>query len=354
MKHFVLTLAALAPGAGEPANATEAVVSRHDFHVTTDDGMRLCVRELRAPGGRPRQQPLILIHGARVPGIASFDLAVPNGSLAADLVARTGRAVYVMDIRGYGCSQRPPELEQPAHASRPVVHAHEAARDIAAVVAAARQRSDSESVALLGWATGGMWAAYYSAQHPERVADLVTLNAIYGGSDRHAQLGPGSPNSDPAHPDRINPGIGAYARNDANSLLPGWDRSIPIADKATWRDPALVAAYQKAALDSDPQSFSHNPPAFRAPMGAIEDSFYQASGRRLFDASSITARTLVVRCEHDFWSRPEDADAFAHDAVRAAALRVVTLKGATHYVHLDRPERGRDELLQEVVSFLAN
>ncbi|WP_407146679.1 hypothetical protein [Bradyrhizobium sp. ORS 86] len=36
------------------------------------------------------------------------------------------------------------------------------------------------------------------------------------------------------------------------------------------------------------------------------------------------------------------------------ALRVVTPQGATHYVHLDRPQHGREQLLQEVVSFLTN
>jgi len=354
MKFFFLTLAALASSSVNAAGAIGAAVGRDDFQVTTNDGVRLCVRELRPPAGIERGEPLILLHGARVPGIASFDLAVPDGSLAADLAVHTGRPVYVMDARGYGCSQRPPELDQPAGANRPVVHAHDVARDIAAVVAAVRQRSNGTKVALLGWATGGMWAACYTAQHPEQVAHLVTLNALYGGADRHAQLGPGSPVSDPAHPDRLNPTIGAYARNDANSLVPGWDKSIPIPDKAAWRDPALVAAYQKAALDSDPQSGTQDPPAFRAPLGAIEDSFYQASGRRLFDASSITANVLVIRCEHDFWSRPEDAQAFAHDAVRAASLRVVTLRGATHYVHLDRPQHGRKQLLQEVVSFLTS
>ncbi|KWV58384.1 alpha/beta hydrolase [Bradyrhizobium macuxiense] len=354
MKHFFLTLAALASGTVNAAGAISGAVLRQDFQVTTDDGLRLCVRELQSPGSGERGQPLILIHGARVPGIASFDLTVPDGSLAADLALRTARPIYVMDARGYGCSQRPPELDQPAEANRPVVHAYEVARDIAAVVAAVRQRSHSTKVALLGWATGGMWAAYYTAQHPEQVAHLVTLNALYGGSDRHAQFGPGSPVSDPVHPDRISPTIGAYARNDANSLVSGWDKSIPISDKAAWRDPALVAAYQKAALDSDPASGTQKPPAFRAPLGAIEDSFYQASGRRLFDASSITANALVIRGELDFWSRPEDAEAFAHDAVRARALRVVTLPGATHFVHLDRPQHGREQLLREIVGFLAN
>ena len=46
-------------------------------------------------------EPILLVHGARVPGIASFDLPVAGGSLAADL-ADKGFCAYVIDIRGYG------------------------------------------------------------------------------------------------------------------------------------------------------------------------------------------------------------------------------------------------------------
>ena len=115
-----------------------------------------------------------------------------------------------------------------------------------------------------------------------------------------------------------------------------------------------AGAYQEAALASDPSSGTHQPPAFRAPLGAIEDSFYQASGRRLFDASSITAHVLLVRSDRDFWSRPEDVQAFAHDATHAASVRILSLPDATHFVHLDRAEHGRDRLLNEVATFLAD
>ena len=41
-------------------------------------------------------------------------------------------------------------------------------------------------------------------------------------------------------------------------------------------------------------------------------------------------------------------------AVReAASVRVVAIPQATHWVHLDRGERGRDRFLREVTSFLA-
>jgi pimeloyl-ACP methyl ester carboxylesterase len=181
---------------------------------------------------------------------------------------------------------------------------------------------------------------------------LVTLNALYGATAAHDSLGPDSNTADPAHPDRLNPDIGAYALYKGASLLPGWDRSIPDTNKSVWRDPAVANAYVAAALASDPQSSRHDPPAFRAPLGAIEDSFYQAAGRRLYDASSITARVLIVRSARDFWSRPEDATDFSHDAVRAQSIRIVTIPEATHFVHLDRPQHGRDLFLQELVSFL--
>jgi pimeloyl-ACP methyl ester carboxylesterase len=349
----VVTAVAIAVVA-HSVSATTAAVRRQDFRVSRADGSGIFVRELRPVAPASDREPLILVHGARVPGLGSFDLAVPGGSLAFDLAERTGRTVYVMDARGYGGSDRPAAMDQPPSANPPQARAFEVVRDIAAVVTNAERRTRSRSVALLGWATGGMWAAYFASLSPEQVGHLITLNALYGGSDRHEMLGPGSPVSDPTHPDSLNPATGAYALNSAASLLRVWDQSIPLGDKTTWRDPAVSTAYQKAALESDPSSGTHQPPAFRAPLGAIEDSFYQASGRRLFDASSITAHVLLVRSDRDFWSRPEDVQAFAHDATHAASVRILTLPNATHFVHLDRAVHGRDRLLDEVAAFLAD
>lgn len=318
----------------------------------TTDGYGIHVREVKAGVAARESEPVILIHGARVPGVASFDLDVPGGLLAADIAARLGRVVYVMDARGYGSSDRPSAMGLPSNVSRPLVRVYEVVRDIDAVVSAVVRRTGTERVALFGWATGGMWAACYASLWPERVGHLVTLNALYGGSDRHSLLGPGSSYADPEHPDRLRADIGGYALNDAASLWPSWDRTIPVAEKESWRSQAVADAYAAAALASDPLSTAHNPPAFRAPLGAIEDSFYQACGRRLFDAASISAPVLVIRSERDFWSRPEDALAFAHDAVRSPFVQVVTLAGATHYVHLDRPEHGREELLRRLAEFL--
>lgn len=322
-------------------------LTRIELFTTTNDGVRIHVREVTPPA--PRGPPLILVHGARAPGIASFDLAVPGGSLAADLARRLNRRVYLPDARGYGGSQRPAAMDLPPEQSRPLSRAHEVVRDLDAVARLASKRNGGARVGLLGWATGGLWASWYAALRPEAIASLVTLNALYGGSDVHPMLGPGSAFAQPGQPRRFDPATGGYALYPGTSLLDRWNTNIPIADKDAWRDPAVAQALAAAALASDPTAAALPPPRFRAPLGALEDSFHQACGRRLYDAGSITAPVLLLRSGADFWSRPADLAAFAADAERSPRVTTVEIPDATHFVHLDRPVRGRDRLLDALV-----
>ncbi|WP_211857030.1 alpha/beta fold hydrolase [Plastoroseomonas hellenica] len=350
MTTMQTVLAAGVMAAMAMVGSAQAEIRRVDFRVPGEAGIALFVRELVAGSIDAALPPVLLLHGARVPGIASFDLPVAQGSLAADL-AQTGHRVFVMDARGYGASTR---LGQDGpRDGAPLVRSEEVVRDIAAVVAAIRARTGARAVALLGWATGGHWLGMYASRHPGEVSHLILYNTLYGAHAGHPRLAAGGPLADPRVPGRFDAArSGAFAFNTADSLLPSWDASIPEEDKAQWRDPAVLAAYQAAALASDPTSGERSPPAFRAPMGAIADSFELASGRKLWDAATITARVLIMRSGNDFWSRPEDVAGLQRELTSARSLRAVTIPGATHYVHLDRPERGRDEFLRDVAAFL--
>lgn len=346
----LFTVITAATATVEPSRDDDLV--RTDFHVTSDPGVRIAVREVRPARTDPGRPPVLLLHGARVPGIASFDLPVAGGSLGADL-ARSGHRVYIMDARGYGDSTRPPALSEPPERNAPAVRSSDVVRDIGAVVDSLTRRARADQVALLGWATGGHWLGQYASTQPARVSHLILFNTLYGPLDGHPTLGRDSDNEDPQHPGRFNADqYGAYRLSTAASLLPSWDNSIPVEDKAQWRDPAVVASYQKAALASDPTSGTRSPASFRAPSGAMEDSFYLATGRQLWDASMLTARTLILRSEYDFWSRRGDVALLREHLVHARAARSVELTGATHYAHLDRTERGRGQFLEEVTAFL--
>ncbi len=335
-----------------------AMVVRQELFAPSTNGIRIHVREVRA-NRRGTCDPILLVHGARVPGVASFDLPVAGGSLAADLVEK-GFCVYILDIRGYGQSSRPMEMEEPAQAHPPLVRSVEAVEDIDAATDLIRKRDASAlktppsppRVSLLGWATGGQWAGYYATLHSDKLSDLILLNALYGADAPHAMLGHGSDMEDPAHPGQLNPKIGAYRCNAADSLLGVWNRSIPVEHKETWRDPAVADAYVREALASDPEAITRKPPCFRSPNGALEDSFYLATGRQLWDASFIYVPTLVVASERDFWARPADREKLGQDLVHAGRVKLVVIPNATHFVHLDRPERGRRLLLDEIVGFV--
>jgi len=329
-----------------------AEVERKDFSIDSEPGVSLFVREVKSSQGKASGnaiQPILLIHGARVPGVASFDLDVPGGSLAGDLAER-GFTVYVMDVRGYGRSSRPAAMEQPPEKNAPLVRLDEAVRDIGAVVDWIRKRT-GEKPPLFGWATGGFWAGYYATLHSDSIRALITLNTLYGGSDKHAMLGHGTDLEDPKHAGRLNPTVGAYRWNSAESLFGVWDRSIPENDKSVARDPRVAKAYEAAALTSDPESGSRRPPAFRSPNGCLEDSFYVAVGRKLWDASLIRVPTLVIASERDFWSRPEDRATLEAELVHAPLVKVVVIPGATHFVHLERAKRGREQLIQKIADF---
>jgi pimeloyl-ACP methyl ester carboxylesterase len=330
--------------------AATPTVQRTELTTRSVDGVRLAIREVRPARARPGVDPVILLHGARVPGIASFDLSVPGGSLAADLAERLGARTYVPDVRGYGRSGRPGAMERPASESRPLSRSFEVVRDVDAIVRSVLARTGARQVTLLGWATGGLWAGQYAALWPERVGHLILLNTLYGGSAVHPVVGPGSSIADPRQPDRIAPDLGGYARADAAALLRPWDRSL--GDDRARRDPGVAEAYVREALASDPEAGRTTPPSMRAPLGALEDSFIQASGRRLYDAGSITAAVLLVRGSADFWSRPEDVQAFVHDAARARSVRVLEIPGATHFLHLERAEAGRATFLDAVTGAL--
>jgi pimeloyl-ACP methyl ester carboxylesterase len=114
----------------------------------------------------------------------------------------------------------------------------------------------------------------------------------------------------------------------------------------------VARSYVAAALASDPTSEDRDPPSFRAPNGAMKDSYYLATGRQLWDAGTIRARTLVLRGEYDFWSRAEDVPTLTADLTSAEDVRAVTLTGATHHVHLDRTEKGRGQLVAELLAWL--
>lgn len=349
LKIAILALAS-AIATGGTASAAQSTLLRKDRFVDLHSGERLFVREVRLEDHAVKSSSaVLLIHGARVPGVASFDLAVPGGSLAAELAA-AGHIVYILDVRGYGASSRPPAMEADPANSAPLMRTSDAITDVAAAVDAIVEWSGDPKVSILGWATGGHWAGAYAAKYPGKIDRLIFYNTLYGGTSEHKTLGRGSPLEDPHSPGNFNvPSFGGYRLNMRASLFTAWDNSILTAEKGAWRDESIAQAYADTALASDPTSNSRQPPSFRSPSGAMADSFELALGKRQWLASALHMPSLVIRSDRDFWSRLQDAQALSREAPCA---QLETIPNATHFVHLDKDHAGRRAFISAVTRFL--
>ena len=328
--------------------SVSAAVSRTDVYIESEPGINIFVREVLLPVGSTGV-PILLIHGGGPGGLASFDLEVPNYSLATDF-AQAGHRVYVMNVRGWEASTRPTGLEEPAENNLPLVTSEEAVRDIDAVVNWICDRTGQSQVALVGWATGGHWAGMYTSQNNDAVSHLVMLNSLYGVKAPWALT---DRFEDPENPGSFDRDGGAYRLVDYDGFLRGWDNSIPVDDKNQWRDPAVADAYARTAVELDPTSATRTPPSARIPTAYREESFNLTQGYRYWNATDIYTPTLGIRGELDFWSRPDDLSTLATELVNAPAVEILTIPNATHYVFNDRPERGRCQFVQAVLTFLS-
>jgi len=327
-------------------------IQRQDIRLTCRDGVTIAIRHVwnaQAPQGTGT--PIVMLHGTRIPGLSEFDLPVPNGSLAADLALR-GHVAFVPDARGYGRSDRPAEMALPPHHSTPLCRSMEITRDIEAAVEELCRLTGREQVALMGWGVGATIMLMYATIRPERVSHLILYNALYGGGSDHPRYR-GHDLEDPDRPGRFNHAkYGGYALNDPDMLIDKWDKSIPVDDKDSWRDPAVKAAFRQALIDGDPESLRHDPPRYRSPNGMLEDSFVMGRGGKLVHANQVYAKVLIIRPGLDYFSRPEDIEALRADLVNAPTVEYWEPENATHYIILDRPERGRDAAIAKIVEFI--
>lgn len=193
-----------------------------------------------------------------------------------------------------------------------------------------------------------MLGGYYASLHSDKVTRLVMFAPAYA-FNQHTNLGPGSGLQDKRRPFEFNYGVGAYRLGSEAANDKRWEGEIPVNDKDSYREKAAAHAFSQAALATDPTSNTRNPPSLRAPNGVLEDTFHQATGRRIWNASSIYVPTLVIAGEYDTWSFPEDPEVLMRDLTNAPRTKSVLIKDATHFVLF---EKNRGPFFEAIEAFL--
>lgn len=333
-----------------PTSAWSAKIIQNDYQIdAVDPGIKLFVRE-KLPEGMSsftEDNVVLFVHGATFPSTPDFDLQYKDYSWADWMVSR-GYAVYLFDKRNYGFSTREKEMDAPRKENKPLSRSYLVIRDIGAVVDHIRKKRGVKRVTLIGWSWGAMTAGYYASLQSDKVNKLVLFAPAYAFA-LHTNLGPGSKLQNKRNPYEFNYGVGAYRLATAKGIQGRWDGEIPVENKSLYREQAVVDAFAKACLDADPTSYGRNPASARAPNGVLEDTFQQLTGRRIWNASSIYAPTLVIAGEFDTWSYPEDRRQLMRDLSNAPAKKHVVIKEATHFVLF---EKNRFEFFDAIHTFL--
>ncbi|MCE7053447.1 alpha/beta hydrolase [Algoriphagus sp. AGSA1] len=314
--------------------------AHQDYLINSTDSVKIFVREFQDPlSDTLFPYPLLLVHGGGPGVIASFDVDVPNGSFA-KLLAAKGIKVYMMNIRGWEASTLP---EYDENDSILVIGNHkEAYDDIKSVVDFIKEKDHVDKISLFGWATGGHWAGYFASRNSADLAHFISLNSLYG-TDAPWELKQFFWQEEDTT--KFKKG-GLFRTSDRQGLVSKWMETIPVSDKNEWRDSLVMEGYRNTAV-----SFGKDTTKMTVPGGYREESFYMSQGRKYWTARDIYAPSLIIRTELDFWSRPEDLKAFDEDLPPTIERRIIEIPG-THYVFLDRLEKGKGELVDEMVEFL--
>lgn len=319
---------------GLPRDAWSAGIAVEDFMIpAVDPGIMLYVRNKRAAGAAAPDKVLLYVHGTSQAAETTFDLRL-DGVSWMDYLARHGWDVYLVDLRGYGRSTRPPEMSAPAEANPPIVTTDVALRDFGAAVEFVRERSRVPAISIMGWSWGTVIVGAYAARNPAKVKRLV-LN------------GPAWLRSAPA---TTQTPLGAYQTWTVEQACRNLQTGAPEDKRAGLMPQEWFALWQAAALATDPEGARRDPPVVRSPNGAPADSrAYWQAGRPYYDPGLIAAPTLIVHGEWDGLLPLSMAAAVFSRLARAPVRRLVEIGEGTHLLML---ERNRMQLFHEVQLFL--
>ena len=330
MLFLVLAVDAAAQGAPE--------LVMEEFMVPTGDpGIEVYVRNKRPKNmtAFSGERTLLYVHGATYPSETAFDLRL-NGLSWMEYIAQHGYDVYLVDLRGYGRSTRPPEMDEPAEKNEPIVRTVTAVKDVGTAVDFILKRRGVSKTNLLGWSWGTTIMGWYTAQNNHKVNRLVLyapqwLRQTAALTDSGAKLG-------------------AYRTVGRDAAKGRWLTGVPEGKKADLIPPGWFEAWADATFATDPVGAKKTPPVLRAPNGVVQDTReFWSAGKPVYDPGDIRVPTFLAHAEWDADLPSYMLHAYFAKLVNAPYKRYVEIGEGTHTVIM---EKNRMQLFQAVQQFL--
>ncbi len=303
-----------------------------------DPGIELFVRN-KHPTDMTAFSPartVLFVHGATYPAHTCFDFPI-DGISWMDYIAARGHDVYLLDLRGYGKSTRPPEMAQAPDANGPIVRTDTVVKDLAAVVEFICRRRNIPRLTLIGWSWGSFSSPAYAIAHPDTVERLVLYAPIFIGMTGRLAVAEGGR-------------LPAYRTVTREAARIRWYNGVPEEKKATLLAPGVFEAWADLTFATDADGAKATPPVIRAPNGVMADvAETWWVGKSYYDPAKITTPVLLVTAAWDHDVPPTMARALYPLLVNSPDKRLIELPQGTHNVMM---ETNRFELFKAVQNFL--
>ncbi len=317
--------------------ALPELITEEFFVPAVDAGIRLYARNKRPAALRAfsPQRTLLYVHGSTYPASTAFDLKI-DGCSWMDFIAARGFDVWLLDLRGYGNSTRPPEMSEPPENNPPLVRTDTALADIGAVVKHIFALRKIDRLNLLGWSWGTTQMAAYATRHPSHVERLVLYAPQWIRTTPSPLHAAGKP--------------GAYRTVERGQMLARWLNGVPEDKRETLIPPGVFDAWADATMATDAEGAARTPPVLRAPNGTVADTQeIWSAGKSFYDPQNITAPTLIAVAEWDRDNPPQLGLTLFALMTNAPYKRLVMLPEGTHTIML---EKNRVDLYNAVQQFL--
>jgi pimeloyl-ACP methyl ester carboxylesterase len=315
---------------------SEEIISS-EFMIPSDTpGINLFVRNKRRSDleAISADKTLLFVSGSTYPASASFDLAL-DGYSWMDHLAANGYNTYLVDVRGYGRSDLPSEMTQPAMDNAPIVRTPVAVRDVTTAAEFVRSRTGNEKINLIGWSWGTTLMARYTAANNDAVRKLVLV-------------APQWIRETPSLADAGGP-LGAYRTVDRLSAKARWIGGIPEDQQEKLLPTAWFNAWADAnfgTADGDRNGTGE----VLAPNGTVLDSReFWASGKSLYEPSEIKVPVLIVHADYDKDCPLDMSRTVFSKLTKAPYRRWVEIGGGTHSAFM---ETNRWQIFGAVQTFL--
>ena len=309
---------------------------KQDYRIASAlDGYKVLLRNKRISEdehGRCRST-VLFVHGATYGSTYTFDYQI-SGRSWMDHLAAQGFDVWCLDLLGYGLSDRPAAMDKPAEENVPIVDTAHAIQEVDHAVAFILEQRQIFALDLIGYSWGTAICGGYTAQHPDKVTNLVLSGALWIEG-----LAPtGAPQEN----------LGAYRTVDAESMMRRWstglqqheiERIVSEDDRRRWC---------QHTVSCDPTSAQTG--LLRAPTGVMQDYVHcRESGEDWYDPSQILVPVQIVVGELDQETTPAQGQQLFSRLTAAATKQLSVIGQGTHSLLL---ENNRHQLYRLVDGFL--